>query len=62
LTEKVLKDLKRDVEHLKLIPSTGGCFEVWVGDEQIYSKLETGEFPDEEAILEQIRGRVESGS
>lgn len=62
MTEKILKELKRDVESLKLIPSTGGCFEVWVGEEQIYSKLDTGEFPDEEAILEQVRGRVEGGS
>ena len=51
-------DIKRDVEQLKLIPSGGGCFEVWVDDKQIYSKLATGEFPDEEAILEDIRGRV----
>jgi selenoprotein W-related protein len=58
LTEKVLVDLKRDVEHLKLIPSGGGCFEVWVNDEQIYSKLATGEFPDEETLLEDIRGRA----
>ena len=51
-------DFKRDVEQLKLIPSGGGCFEVWVDDKQVYSKLATGEFPDEGAILEDIRGRV----
>ena len=47
MTEKILVEFKRDVKNLKLIPSKGGCFEVWVGKKQIYSKLETGEFPDE---------------
>jgi selenoprotein W-related protein len=49
--------MKRDVESLKLIPSKGGCFEVWVDDEQIYSKLDTGEVPDEEALVGQISRR-----
>lgn len=54
-------ELKRDVENLKLIPSKGGCFEVWVGEDRIYSKLETGEFPDESSIVEQVKGRAASG-
>jgi selenoprotein W-related protein len=58
LTEKILSELKTDLKELKLIPSRGGCFEVWVDEEQIYSKLETREFPDEDAVLEQVRQRV----
>jgi selenoprotein W-related protein len=40
---------------LTLIPSDGGCFEVVVDGETIYSKLQTGTFPDEDAILGQLR-------
>jgi selenoprotein W-related protein len=58
LTEKILVAMKRDVESLKLIPSKGGCFEVWVDDEPIYSKLETGSFPDESWILGKIQSRT----
>jgi hypothetical protein len=29
-----------------------------VDDEQIYSKLETGEFPDETTIVDQVKSRV----
>lgn len=57
MTDKILKDLKLDLENLKLIPSKGGRFEVWVDDQQIYSKLETGEFPDEDALLAEVRKR-----
>jgi selenoprotein W-related protein len=37
-----------------MIPSAGGCFELTVGTKKLYSKLETGEFPDEEALIEAV--------
>ena len=37
-----------------LIPSSGGAFEVKVGDENVYSKLAKGVFPSESAVLEGI--------
>ena len=58
MTEKILSELKRDVKNLKLIPSKGGCFEVWVNNDRIYSKLDTGEFPDDDQIVEVVKSRV----
>jgi selenoprotein W-related protein len=43
---------------LKLIPSDGGRFEVSLDDTLIYSKLETGEFPENRQIIEQLRKRI----
>ena len=43
---------------LELIPGGGGVFDVHVDGEQLYSKHETGEFPDETAILAQVQARV----
>ena len=43
---------------LKLIPSDGGRFEVMLDGDLLYSKLETGDFPENTQILEQIRTRV----
>ena len=40
---------------LTLIPSDGGRFEIVADGETIYSKLQTGAFPDEDAILSQLR-------
>jgi selenoprotein W-related protein len=37
-----------------MIPSQGGCFEVTVGGTTVYSKLLTGEFPDEDRVLDAI--------
>ncbi len=45
---------KQAISRFVLIPSKGGCFEVSVGGKLLYSKLETGRFPDEEALLNDI--------
>ncbi|MBM3980613.1 MAG: SelT/SelW/SelH family protein [Planctomycetes bacterium] len=40
------------------MPAGGGCFEVAVNGEVVYSKLKTGAFPDEQAVLETVRARL----
>jgi selenoprotein W-related protein len=39
---------------VELIESTGGVFEVVVDGELVYSKKATGEFPDEQKLVEQL--------
>jgi selenoprotein W-related protein len=58
LTSKLLTTYKQRIEALKLVPGSGGCFELSVGGELIYSKLETGQFPDEERMVEAVRARL----
>lgn len=41
-----------------LVPSSGGAFEVSVGDEKVYSKLETGRFPDERILIQEIGAKL----
>jgi selenoprotein W-related protein len=40
---------------LKLVPSDGGRFEVTLDGELLYSKLKTGDFPENKQILDQLR-------
>jgi selenoprotein W-related protein len=58
LTEKLLREFKQKIGDLKLIPSGGGCFELTVDGELIYSKLKTGKFPDEEAMVAAVGRRL----
>jgi selenoprotein W-related protein len=51
LTAKLLPRYKQAISRYVLIPSRGGCFELTVGGKRLYSKLETGRFPDEEVML-----------
>lgn len=53
-----MSELKKKISGLELEPSGGGCFEVTVDGKLIYSKLDTGEFPDEDEILAQVTGKV----
>ncbi|MBN2476494.1 MAG: Rdx family protein [Pirellulales bacterium] len=42
------------VGKVKLIASGGGCFELSLDGKLLYSKLQTGEFPDEDALVKLI--------
>jgi len=55
LAAKILGTFKQQMSALTLIPSDGGRFELVVDGDTIYSKLQTGTFPDEDAILGQLR-------
>jgi selenoprotein W-related protein len=57
LTAKLLPRFKKAISRYVMIPSKGGCFELTVNGKRLYSKLETGEFPDEEALITKV-GKV----
>lgn len=54
MTTKLLPRFKMKISRFTLIPSKGGCFEFKVGGKLLYSKLETGAFPNEEALLAEV--------
>ena len=58
MTGKILSTMKQRVKDLKLIPSKGGCFELTVDGELVYSKLKTGQFPNEQAILDKLSAKM----
>ncbi len=37
-----------------IIPDAGGIFDVAVDDEIVYSKFQTGAFPDEEQLINEL--------
>jgi selenoprotein W-related protein len=53
-----LNTYKQKIHDLKLIPASGGAFEVTVNGELIYSKLKTGKFPDEAAMVDTVGARL----
>ena len=58
MTANILTQFKRQIQSLELEPSTGGCFELRAGDDLIYSKLATGEFPEEQKMVDEICQRL----
>ena len=49
---------KGQVGSVKLIGGLNGAFEVSVDGEQIYSKWDTGRFPDLKELTDQLEGKV----
>lgn len=47
---------------MTLVPSKGGCFELKVDGKLIYSKLETGQFPDEAALVKKVGSFQKQGA
>ena len=58
MTDKLLNAFKTKIKGFTLVPSGGGCFEVKIDDDLIYSKLKTGQFPDEAAIADAVAKRL----
>lgn len=53
-TDDILDHFRANIKEIQLITSSGGVFEVTVNGEKIYSKKETGVFPDSEEIIEKM--------
>jgi selenoprotein W-related protein len=58
LTTTILEKYKQQLGSLTLVPSDGGCFELTLDGDLVYSKLESGEFPDEAAMVELVGSRL----
>jgi selenoprotein W-related protein len=54
----VLTTFKQKVSNLTLVPAGGGCFELSTNGELLYSKLNTGKFPEEQSIVDLLEKRM----
>ena len=50
MRDTLVDALGKRVADFQLVPSRGGCFELTVDGVLVFSKLKTGEFPDDEAL------------
>ena len=58
LSQAIMEAFSEKFSALKLIPGEGGCFEVTLNGELIYSKLKTGDFPENKQIVEELKRRM----
>jgi selenoprotein W-related protein len=55
----LLTTFKQQIRGLTLIPMGGGCFELSLDGELVYSKLQTRQFPDEKWVLDTVAERLQ---
>ncbi len=58
MTEKIAHDYKNAFTRISLVPSGGGVIEVRVNGQDVYSKKQTGQFPDQDALVAEIGNLV----
>ena len=54
MAAKIEAAYKKQVGKVKLVASGGGCFELSLDGKLAYSKLQTGQFPDEDAMVKLV--------
>jgi selenoprotein W-related protein len=57
LATKLLETYKQKIKSLSLVPAGGGCFELKLNGKLVYSKLKSGDFPDEDAMIDLVGER-----
>lgn len=58
MSARLLERFKQQIAGLELVPKGGGCFEVNVDGDLIFSKLKEERFPDEADIVAQVEQRL----
>jgi selenoprotein W-related protein len=59
LTESILNAIGPSVAEWRLIPSSGGVFEIRADDRLIFSKKQSGRFPTVEEVLHGVMGKYQ---
>jgi selenoprotein W-related protein len=61
MAQELLSTFERELQEVALAPGTGGIFEVWVGDELIWSFSTQRRFPEIKELKQLVRDRVAPG-
>ena len=58
MTEKLLREFARKLAFAKLVPGSKGTFEVTLNGDLVFSKLQTGRFPEVKELREMVKAAV----
>lgn len=61
MAQEILTTFQSEVGELALVPGTGGVFEVRVDEEIVWSRAESGRFPEIKELKQLIRDRIAPG-
>jgi len=58
MAQELLTTFEQEIEMLTLKPGSGGVFEVWAGDQRVWSRADEGRFPDITELKRLVRDRI----
>jgi selenoprotein W-related protein len=58
MAQELLTTFEEELGEVALCPGTGGIFEIRVNDELVWSRAESGRFPDIKELKQLVRDKV----
>jgi selenoprotein W-related protein len=58
MAQELLTTFEEELGEVALLPGNGGVFEVFVGEQRIWSRAEQGRFPDIKELKQLVRNHV----
>jgi len=58
MAQELLTTFSTEIGEMALVPGTGGVFEVRVADETVWSRANSGRFPDIKELKQLVRDRI----
>lgn len=58
LAQELLTTFEEELGEVALQPGTGGVFEIWVGEDLIWSRRQEGRFPEARELKQRVRDRI----
>ncbi len=58
MAQELLGTLESELGGVTLVPGSGGTFDIYLGEELIYSRKEQGRFPESKELKQLVRDRV----
>jgi selenoprotein W-related protein len=59
MAQELLTTFESDIGRLSLVPGSGGIFEVRLNNETIFSRKQTGRFPESKELKQLVRDRID---
>lgn len=61
MAQELLTTFEQDLGAVRLVPASGGTFEVWLDGARLWSRREAGRFPETKELKQLIRNRIAPG-
>jgi selenoprotein W-related protein len=61
MAQGLLTTFSTDIGETALIPGSGGVFEIRIGDDAVWSRVERGRFPEIKELKQIVRDRIAPG-
>ena len=59
MAQELLSTFENDLDGVKLKPGKGGVFEIYIGDERIFSREEKKRFPQIKELKQLVRDKID---